>query len=239
MLLAIDTSTRHAGVLLWQDGQALASRSWYSRQSHTRELMPAIDGMLKDASLKPADFTAIAIALGPGGFSALRVGMSAAKGFCLALDTPIVGVSTLEIEAWPYSNLGRPVCPILDIGRGEVAWVAYESSGNGWRQTRQPEIAAVAEFSQTAPQDSLICGEGVSIHGPALREALSQKAVVVEYPGPGLRLWALARLASERLAGGKADDAATLQPFYLRRPTITRANPPIKVKLGSDPKERT
>jgi tRNA threonylcarbamoyladenosine biosynthesis protein TsaB len=239
MLLAIDTSTRFAGVTLWQDERQLASRSWYSRQSHTRELMPAIDGMLKDAGLKPADISSVAVALGPGGFSALRVGMSAAKGFCLALDTPLVGVATLEMEAWPYANLGRPVCPILDIGRGEVAWAVYESSGGQWRQDREPEIATISDLSRAVPQNATICGEGVSGYGPELRTALRDKAIVVEYPGPGVRLWALAKLASEKLAMGKTDDAATLQPFYLRRPTITRANPPVKVKFGLDPKERT
>ncbi|MBM3924841.1 MAG: tRNA (adenosine(37)-N6)-threonylcarbamoyltransferase complex dimerization subunit type 1 TsaB [SAR202 cluster bacterium] len=236
MLLAIDTSTRYAGVLLWKDGQQIASRSWYSRQSHTKELLPAIDGILKDAALKPADLTTIAIALGPGGFSALRVGMSAAKGFCLALDTPLIGISTLEMEAWPYANLGLPVCPILDIGRGEVAWAIYQSSDAAWRQAREPEIASLPDFSRSIPQGSIICGEGISIYGAELRQALSEKAVVVEYPGPNVRLWALAKLASERLAQDKADDAATLQPFYLRRPTITKANPPIKVKFGLDPK---
>ena len=103
MLLAIDTSTRHAGVALAQDGQVISSRSWCSLANHTAELMPAVAEILDGQRLAAGDLTGIAVALGPGGFSALRVGISAAKGLALAFGK---AVSRLE-----HPGTGSPSLP--------------------------------------------------------------------------------------------------------------------------------
>ena len=230
MLLAIDTSTRYAGVLLWKEGIPIVSQSWHSTHNHTVELMPAIQRILRQAGIEAEALHGIALALGPGGFSALRVGMSAAKGFCLALDLPLVGISTLEAEAYPYAYTGGPVCPLLHIGRREVAWAWYERRNGDWQKIRSEGIIAIDQLPEAVAPGAILCGEGLLDNGSCLREALGQKATVVEYPGPSLRLWALARLGAERLERGLTDDPATLQPLYLRRPSITQPNPPRKVK---------
>jgi len=230
MLLAIDTSTRYAGVLLWKEGIPIVSQSWHSTHNHTAELMPAIQRVLRQAGIEAEALHGIALALGPGGFSALRVGMSAVKGLSLALDLPLVGISTLEAEAYPYAYTGGPVCPLLNIGRREVAWVWYERRNGDWQKIRSEEIIAIDQLPEAVAPGAILCGEGLLDNGSYLREALGQKATVVEYPGPSLRLWALARLGAERLERGLTDDPATLQPLYLRRPSITQPNPPRKVK---------
>ncbi len=106
MLLVIDISTRYAGVALADERRVLLARCWYSSVNHTTELMPAVSDTLKSQGLAPRDLEGIAIALGPGGFSALRVGLSAAKGLALAAKKPLVGLSTLELEAFPYIGSG-------------------------------------------------------------------------------------------------------------------------------------
>ena len=126
MLLAIDTSTAYAGVLLWDDSRPVYSLAWRSSYNHTRHLMPAVQQTLQQAGITPRDLQAIAVALGPGGFSALRVGISAAKGLALPWGTPLVGISTLETEAYPYAETGSPVCPLLNIGRRDMAWACYQ-----------------------------------------------------------------------------------------------------------------
>ena len=230
MLLAIDTSTQFAGVLLWKNGAPERSLCWRSGRNATASLIPAVQRLLQEAGGRASDLHGVAVALGPGGFSALRVGMSAAKGFALALNIPIVGVSTLEAEAYPYANLGTPICPLIGVGRREVAWAGYQGGVNGWRQTGPEEITTPASLPQLIPPGSLLCGEGLAANEPLLREALGTKAILMEYPGPSQRLWALARLASERMEGGLAGDPAALQPLYLRRPSITPPNPPRKIK---------
>lgn len=230
MLIAIDTSTRYAGVLLWSQGRVVASCSWHSTRNHTSELMPAVQRLLHQANLQATDLTGVALALGPGGFSALRVGMSVAKGLCLALNLPVTGLSTLEMEAYPYADVGRLLCPLMDAGRGEVAWAQFQRQEGQWRKTRPEAVIDLDQLVRVAPREAIFCGEGVVAHSAYLKETLEQGATVVEYPGPALRLWSLARLGAERQKKGITDDPEALQPLYLRRPSITKPRPPSVVK---------
>ena len=230
MLLAIDTSTRFAGVLLWKDGLPLFSQSWRSVQNHTSLLMPAIQHTLQHSGIQAKDLHAVAVALGPGGFSALRVGMSAAKGLCLPFGVPLIGITTLEAEALPYADAGLPVCPLLNIGRREMAWACYQKLLGKWQKTHPEEVIYTDQLPHVLTPGALLCGEGLLTSGPLLREAIGHSATVMEYPGPAPRLWALAQLAAQRLERGLVDDPFSLQPLYLRRPSITPPNPPRKVK---------
>ena len=230
MLLAIDTSTAYAGVLLWDDDRPVYSQTWRSAYNHTAMLMPAVQHALQQADTTPRDLEAIAVALGPGGFSALRVGISAAKGLALPWGTPLVGVSTLETEAFPHAETGSPVCPLLNIGRRDMAWACYQNKDGRWQKTRDEAITPNTDLPTTLPADAIICGEGTLTAASLLRASGVDFPRVMEYPGPSLRLWALARLASERLQQGRVDDATSLQPLYLRKPSITPPNPPRRVR---------
>ena len=232
MLLAIDTSTRYAGVALADSGRVLSCRSWYSAVNHTSELMPAVAQTLEGAGLTVSDLDGIAVALGPGGFSALRVGMSVAKGLAMASGKPLVGVGTLDLEAHPYLDSGLPVCALLDAGRGEVA-SAYFQIGPGNVPVPVPETDADAkgqrvredlicdpeELLSGIDERTLFCGEGVQPHAELIRERLGRRGVVVGH-SPVSRLGSLVELGRQRLESGERDDVATLQPYYLRMPSI-------------------
>ena len=97
MLLALDTSTRYASVALADEDRVVASRTWLSTANHTAELMPAVAHLMESRGLTAGQLDGVAVALGPGGFSALRVGISAAKGLALVARKPIVGVGTLDL----------------------------------------------------------------------------------------------------------------------------------------------
>lgn len=230
MLLAIDTSTAYAGVLLWENDRPVYSLAWRSTYNHTSQLMPAVQQALQQAGTTARELEAIAVALGPGGFSTLRVGISAAKGLALPWGTPLVGVGTLETEAYPYAETGLTVCPLLNIGRRDMAWACYRKDARGWRKTRDEEITPNSNLPTTLPTDAIICGEGTLTAAAILGEADIHFPHSMEYPGPSLRLWALARLASEKLQQGQIDDANSLQPLYLRKPSITPPNPPRRVQ---------
>ena len=157
MLLAIDTSTRNAGVALAREGQVISSRSWRSAVNHTAELMPAVAHLLAGAGLSVNDLEGIAVALGPGGFSALRVGMSVAKGLALASGKPLVGIGTLDAEAQPYLQSGLPVCALLDAGRSEVSSGYFGADGARLREDR---ICPPTELIDELTGPILFCGEG-------------------------------------------------------------------------------
>ncbi len=228
MLLAIDTSTRNAGAALARDGQVVSSRSWRSTVNHTAELMPAVSYLLQGAGITVNGLEGIVVALGPGGFSALRVGMSVAKGLALATGKPLVGVGTLDAEAQPYWQSGLPVCALLDAGRGEVASAAF---GPGSQRSREDRICSPDELLSGLDGGHLFCGEGTLPHAQLIKEKMGDRAVLVGH-SPAARLWALAELGRQRLEAGDADDLATLQPYYLRMPTIGGPKRRDRVRQG-------
>lgn len=221
MQLSIDTSTRYAGVALSWDGEPRWEMRWHSRQNHTRELAGVVEALVGHAGVTMGELEAVFIARGPGGFSAVRVGMGFAKGLAESRDVPLVGVSTLEVEALPYEGLGRPVCPLLEVGRGVVAWARFQGGDGGWRREGEEAVVGVDELVEAVPEGALLCGEGTWGLSTLLRERLGGRATVVAPPPPTRQLWALARLGAEALAEGRADDRAILQPHYLRQPSIT------------------
>ena len=229
MLLAIDTSTRHAGVAICDPGRVLSSRCWRSSVNHTSELMPAVDQILRSHGLTPRDLSGIAVALGPGGFSALRVGMSVVKGLAFTTGTPVVGVGTLDLEAHPYLHSGLPVCAILDAGRKEVASALFGRDG---LRAREDMVGTVDELVESVEELTLFCGEAVSSWGGLIRERLGRIAVVTDST-PAQRTWALCQLGWERLAGGQTEDLASLQPYYLRMPSIGRPKQRDRMPQGS------
>ena len=216
MILAIDTSTRYAAVAVADQGRVLDSRCWYSSSSHTSQLMPAISEILPGLKLSPRDLTGIALALGPGAFSALRVGMSVAKGLALANGKPLVGVGTLDLEAFPFQGWDRPVCALLPSGRQEVASGLFGPDG---ARMRPDLISPPEELWEEIAGPTIFCGEGVEGWGTLVRENLGDKAQVAA-PCPAQRVWSLAFLGAQRLESGESDDLAQLQPYYLRMPSI-------------------
>ena len=216
MLLAIDTSTRYAGVALASEGRAVSSSSWFSLVSHTVELMPAISEILRSQGLSAGGLSGIAVALGPGGFSALRVGVSVAKGLAMTVGKPLVGVGTLDLEAFPYLESGLPVCALLDAGRQEVASAHFGPDG---RRTREDMVCAPQALIEAVSEATIFCGEGVQTWAQTIKDGLGALAVMVK-PTPSSRLWSLLEMGGPRLAAGQPDDLATLQPNYLRMPSI-------------------
>ena len=120
MELCVDTSTRYAVVGLSDQGETVAELAWRSGRNHSVELVPAIRLLMSRAAIRMDQLEAVFVARGPGGFSAVRVGMSTAKALTAALDIPLVAVGTLDIEAQPYLGLSRPICALVPAGRNRV-----------------------------------------------------------------------------------------------------------------------
>ncbi len=220
MLLAIDTSTRNGGVALWKEGKAAFSICWHSARNHTQELMPAIQTLLASSKLKLQDLHGIGIALGPGGFSALRVGLSTAKGLAMPLNLPLVGIGTLEMEAYPYRSTGLRIQPILDIGRGDVATARYGSLTSGWTKLTDECISDPLQLLDSIVEPTIICGEGLLNHQEALRNGLPQDSILLPFTSSANRLSALGELAEAKISADEVKPIATLEPLYLRRPNI-------------------
>ncbi|MBI4197498.1 MAG: tRNA (adenosine(37)-N6)-threonylcarbamoyltransferase complex dimerization subunit type 1 TsaB [Chloroflexi bacterium] len=231
MLLAIDTSTRYAGVALVSDeGQTLQLLCWRSQQNHTVELMPSVELALARQRVTLKGLSGIAVAIGPGSFSALRVGLSVAKGLAWTAGLPLASATTLEVEAYPYRWTGMPVCAVLDAGRGEVSWALYELGGGGLRLVQPEGITEPSQLGALIPDDALVCGEGLERFSRELQSGLGPACRLALPYHPGQRLAALAHLGWLRLRAGQRVDPAALQPLYLRRPTITEPGRPTSAR---------
>ena len=220
MLLSLDTSTRYAGVALSNEDRVVASHAWHSAYNHTSELMPYVANILEHCGVTVEGLDGVAVALGPGGFSALRVGISAAKGLALVAKKPIIGVGTLDMEAHPYLDSGVYVCALLEAGREECATALFDAEGIRVREDRVCTAdGLIAEVKEKLDSPAIFCGEGVTAWRERITAALDVRALLVRHT-PADRIWALAEIAQQRLAAGEMDDLATLQPEYLRMPSI-------------------
>jgi tRNA threonylcarbamoyl adenosine modification protein YeaZ len=219
--LAIDTSSNIAGIALSHQGEILIELTWRTAQNHTVELTPNIARLLQQANIEANAIEAIIVAKGPGSFNGLRVGISTAKGLAFSLDIPLLGVSTLEIEAYPFAYTGLPLRPIHKAGREEIATALYQQINNEWCCLEKEYLTTLDALYQETHQEALFCGEISPDIANAIQQNLGKRAIIPQttrFPRVGF----LAMLGWRRLNKGEKDDLATLQPLYLRPPHITK-----------------
>ena len=223
MELCIDTSTRYASVALTADGSIVKEVSWHSSKNHTLELASTVAAMLEDAGASVADLDNIIVAKGPGGFSALRVGMGFAKGLAESMDVGLVGVSTLELEAARFfdTSQGSPLCPMLEVGRERFAWSLYEYASPGWSLSMAEQVTTLEAMVDAAPDGTLFCGEGAWQALDRLQALERGKETVIASTPPTRDAAVLSTLGLRALAAGVVADSTAMEPNYLRQPSIT------------------
>ena len=228
MLLAIDSSTAQLGVALIDGGQLAVETIWNSQVHHTVELAPAVEELLQRAGVAVTDLEAIGVAIGPGSFTALRVGLAMAKGLALARMIPILGVPTLDVLAAGQPPSDLPLAAILRAGRGRIAvgwYKAFGSSPEGesvataeavgaWKAQGSPRVTTVDSLAKSIVKPSIVAGELATDE----RQRLARKRVNVTVAPPNRcvrRPSVLAEIAWQRYAAGNVDNATTLAPIYL------------------------
>ena len=220
MQLAIDTSTDTASIALVQDGEVLAESTWRCGQNHTVELLPHLARLLNKTEVGLQSISCVMVAKGPGSFNGLRVGIGTAKGLAFSLGIPIIGISSLELEAYRHAESGLPICPIFNASRGEIATAMYQKRDNRWCKLAAEHITTVEALCSEITTKTIFCGEFVPLIASQLRKQLKQRAII---PTTEMRPASLlVELGKGRFEAGDYDNPATLQPLYLRRPAITQ-----------------
>jgi len=228
MILAIDTSTKKATIALY--GPSLyAEYTWMAHQTHSAQLLPAIEWVLKnvpeEAEERPASRLpeAVAVAAGPGSYTGLRVGIATAKALGLAWDVPLIGLSTLEAMAYAHSQTFETVCPILTAGREEFYAGLYGYVKRQWSALRQPAILSLEEVINWVERDTLFVGD----LSQAAREKIAAKAgSLALFPKEAdnqPRAAYLAELAWQKF--NKQKRFPPVEAIYLRQPLITKPTP--------------
>lgn len=220
MLLAIDTATRWASLALFDNTGLIAETNWRCLGNHTVQVLPTIAQMVKRAQAQPADIKAIAVAQGPGSFTGLRIGMSIAKGFCLALNVPIIAIPTLDIIAYAVGDPGGLVYAVLELGRNRICVAAYQFADGLPVQQGDALYVESSEWQVVATEPVLLTGEiGTDLAERLLKQPDADNISISSLAASTRRAGYLAELAWQRLEKGQVDDLDTTSPTYLNLPT--------------------
>lgn len=174
-LLAIETATAWQSVALLQDERVLGLVEQDAEGSHARSLMGAIDRLLREAGLSLKDLQGLAVSIGPGSFTGLRVGLATMLGFRAVLGTPIVPVPTLEAMAWNLRAVKGLLVPVLKSRHNEVYWAAYEwLPGSGVRTHMAEHVGPPASVARAlrGAETCTVFGDGWQAYGKEIRESV-------------------------------------------------------------------
>jgi len=214
-LLAVESATLSGGVALLDDDRLLGEITLNIALTHSERLMSAVDRLLADCGLAPADLDGLAVSVGPGSFTGLRVGLATVKALAMALDLPVAPVPTLDALASRLPFADGPVCPILDARKGEVYLSLYRWGGGGMgREWDYLALAPEAAAARLEPPVILL-GDGVEACRPWLKR-LGAGARVAPAAQRLPSAAAVAGLGREVLAAGGGVSAEALAPLYLR-----------------------
>jgi len=208
-VLAVESSSLAGGVALLDGERLVAEYLLDVGVTHSERVMSAVDRVLADARWTPRDLAALAVAIGPGSFTGLRIAVSTVKGLALALGLPIAAVPTLDAMAAALPWAALPVCPVLDARKGEVYASLYRWDGAAMR--REWDYAALAPEALAArlTEPTLLVGDGAQRVTSSLARAVPPPRRV---PSPAC----VGALGLERLRRGDTVTAAALVPLYLR-----------------------
>ncbi|MEW2355166.1 tRNA (adenosine(37)-N6)-threonylcarbamoyltransferase complex dimerization subunit type 1 TsaB [Spirillospora sp. NPDC029432] len=221
LVLAFDTATAAVTVALyeWSPGEGVRRRGaaeTVDRRRHTELLTPSIAAVMAEAGAAPGDLSAIAVGVGPGPYTGLRVGLVTARSMGEALRVPVHGVCTLDVIAWS-SGRDAPFAVATDARRKEVYWARYESAGarSGGPYVGPPADAAAAGLP--------VIGEGAALYSDVLGAPGRDPAPLLPTAD------ALAELVVARLSGGPGPELLPPEPLYMRRPDAKEPGPRKKV----------
>ena len=214
MILAIDSSTQWMGLALYDGSQILYEKVWRTNRRHTVELVPSIQNIFKETGLEITALKAIAVALGPGSFTSMRIGLAVAKGLALSLHIPVIGVPSLDISAYGQPIQDLPMFCILKVGRGRFAAREYRSNGKTWEVAGELLTLTPKELEERITSPTIICGE-IDAEDRRTLERRWRNALVAN-PAANMRRPAhLAEIAWTRLAANEVDDPISLAPIYV------------------------
>lgn len=227
-ILAVDTSTSLGSIALVDGPTVRAELSLNVGATHNRRLLPGIHRMLTDAGWSLQDLDGLAIGLGPGSFTGLRIGMSVMKGLAFATGKPLAGVPTLDALAANVSLVPWGICPVLDARKGEVYAALYQRG-------RSPDLERVTPYLVVKPQHlvalikerTVLVGDGLIRYGDYLAAELGDRMVRAPAHLNAIHGTSIAWLAMARLQRGLTENVSACVPLYVRpsEAELKRMNP--------------
>ena len=216
LVLAVDTTSAHGSLALLDDHALRGAMAFRSAQPrHAETLLPSVDYLLARLEAKLDDVEGFAVAVGPGSFTGLRIGIAAVEGLAYTLERPVVGVSTLDATAFRYRHRRGLLVALIEAYRGEVYGASYRSDGESIEQASEPTCMPPKDFLDAlAELPDLVAGSATVRYRDILDAHLPENVTVAE---PSLFIAEeIARLGTRKLEAGERAPLGGLDAFYIR-----------------------
>jgi tRNA threonylcarbamoyladenosine biosynthesis protein TsaB len=215
LILAIESATSRISVALLRGERVLRERASEDARPPSERLLPALDELLRAEGVALGAVEALAVSIGPGSFTGLRVGLATAKGLAFGSARKVAAVPTLAALALPALGAGAPVAAILDARRGEVYAALFGASG----ECLAPDaVLSPAALAERLPEGArLVVGEGAAFAAEAIARSLGGRVRVLPAPHGLAGAGAVGVLGARALARGEGVSPAALAPRYVRR----------------------
>jgi tRNA threonylcarbamoyladenosine biosynthesis protein TsaB len=235
-VLGLDTGSSIASIALVVAGR-LAGETARAVTSHGAALPQAVAQLLERAELRASDLTAIAVGIGPGSFTGLRIGLSYAKGLAFASGAKIIGVASLDALAAgaldaPRARPGLQVCALLDARKGEVYAALYEIVADGLEKISQDVVMPLVRVTSPLCQNAILAGDYTAKDAAALAKKRGIEVTVLGSAALESRGRYIAALGAASIAAGRSDSLDSLEPLYVRSPDAIAASGQPRVSEG-------
>lgn len=217
-VLGIETSTKTGSVAVVAETSLVAEYTLNIEITHSERLMATVDRVLTDAGISLSTIDGFAVAIGPGSFTGLRVGLSTIKGLSLATGKPVAAVPTLRALAGNLPYAAYPVCPLLDARKNEVYAALYRQEERGLVQVMEEQAIPLAGLAQAIGEKTLFTGEASGLYGDAIRELLGDRALFAPRAARVPSAASVAEIGRAMIKRGNTVDPDSLTPRYVRRP---------------------
>jgi len=224
LILAIDSSTPVAGIALLDEEKLIREEFINYKKTHSETLMPMVDEILRGCDKSLADLSALAVTIGPGSFTGLRIGLAAVKGLSMAAGLPVVGISTLDVLAHNIAYSGALICPVLNARKQEVYTAFYDNCGCFPQRLSEEMACSPQEFAGLALKEAqergcdkiTLLGDGYYPYREIFADCLGDRLLTAPSHLMLVRASALGSLAVERAARGDFDEISSMRPRYVR-----------------------
>ena len=216
LVLGVETSTMQGGAALVGDDGLRSEYTLNVEATHSERLLPTIERMFHDAGLGLDSLSGLAVSIGPGSFTGLRIGLSTVKGLAYATGLPVVSVPTLEALASSVGFAREQICPVLDARKQEVYAALFRRERGELMRIMEDTALAPEELCSRIRRPTVFLGDGLAVHGELFRRLLADRMLVPPPPSRGARPAWVAELGRQRLLRGERDPIDTLVPRYLR-----------------------
>lgn len=223
-ILGIETATITGGLAIVKDRKLLAQLSLNVQVTHSERLLPGLQYLLLQANLKTADMDVMAVSIGPGSFTGLRVGLGIAKGLAFASGKPIIPVPTLEAFAWNFPFSAYPVCPLLDARKKELygALFVWDDRQASFQRIIPEGVMSPNEWAELIKDKSttkvVLAGEGALLYRNEIKKVLGENALFAEGTAGSPRPANVAFLGQKIAETGLIPpNPAGITPFYIRK----------------------